>query len=248
MSKLSKEYLKQLINLIEKISIEEEDAINQAANMMADAIQKGHKIFAFGCSHSSLPVQDIYYRAGGLMLINPIFAPGIASLDTHPVTMTSGLERLEGFAKVLLDNYPIQKDDVLILVSVSGRNAVPIEMAKVAKERGMKVIGVTSRKYTEGVTSRHSSGRKMYEYADVVLDNKVDKGDAVIKVEGVAERFTPASGVTSTALLHALITATIEELLKRGITPPIYVAANVDGGEEHNAKLKQQYKDQILNW
>jgi uncharacterized phosphosugar-binding protein len=88
----------------------------------------------------------------------------------------------------------------------------------------------------------------MYEYADVVLDNKVDKGDAVIKVEGVAERFTPASGVTSTALLHALITATIEELLKRGITPPIYVAANVDGGEEHNAKLKQQYKDQILNW
>ncbi|RIE16280.1 sugar isomerase domain-containing protein [Candidatus Cryosericum septentrionale] len=248
MSKLSKEYLKQVINLIEKISVEEEDAINQAANMMADAIQKGHKIFAFGCSHSSLPVQDIYYRAGGLMLINPIFAPGIASLDIHPVTMTSGLERLEGLAKVLLDNYPTQKDDVLILVSVSGRNAVPIEMAKIAKERGTKVIGVTSRKYTEGVTSRHSSGRKMYEYADVVLDNKVDKGDAVIEVEGVAERFTPASGVTSTALLHALITATIEELLKRGITPPIYVAANVDGGEEHNAKLKQQYKDQILNW
>lgn len=248
MSKLSKEYLKRVIQLIEKISDEEENAINQAASLMADAVQHGKKIFAFGCSHSSLPIQDIVYRAGGLMLINPIFAPGIASLDTHPPTMTSGIERLEGYAQVLLDNYPIQKDDVLILVSVSGRNAVPIELAKIAQERGVKVIGVTSWKYTKEVTSRHPSGKKMFDYADVVLDNKVDKGDAIMQAPGVAEKFTPTSGVTSNALLHALVTACIEELLKRGVTPPIYIAGNVDGGEQHNACLKQQYKDQMLNW
>ena len=248
MSKLSKEYLKRVIQLIEKISDEEENAINQAASLMADAVQHGKKIFAFGCSHSSLPIQDIVYRAGGLMLINPIFAPGIASLDTHPSTMTSGIERLEGYAQVLLENYPIQKDDVLILVSVSGRNAVPIELAKIAQERGVKVIGVTSWKYTKEVTSRHPSGKKMFDYADVVLDNKVDKGDATMQAPGVVEKFTPASGVTSNALLHALVTACIEELLKRGVTPPIYVAANVDGGEQHNARLKQQYKDQMLDW
>jgi len=246
MSKLSKEYLQRVIHLLEEIINEEEIAINKAASLMADAVQNGNKIFAFGCSHSSLPIQDISFRAGGLMLINPIYAPGIASVDVHPPTITSGIERLEGYAEVILDNYPIHKGDVLLLISVSGRNAVAIEMAKIAQERGVKVIGVTSWKYTKEVTSRHPSGKKMFDFADVVLDNKVEKGDAIMQVEGIKEKFSPASGVTSNAIMHALVTACIEELLNRGLTPPIYVAANVDGGEEHNASLKKQYKAQIL--
>ena len=208
---------------------------------MADAIEGGKKIFAFGCTHSSLPIQDLVYRAGGLMLINPIFGPGIASLDIKPTTMSSEIEKLSGYARILLDNNPIEAGDVLILVSVSGRNATLIEMAQLARERGITVIGVTSRAYTEAVSSRHPSGKKMYEFADVVLDNKVDKGDALLEVEGVPQKFCPASGVTSIAILHALVAATIEELLERGITPPIFLAANVDGGKEYNARLLAQY-------
>jgi uncharacterized phosphosugar-binding protein len=116
----------------------------------------------------------------------------------------------------------------------------------VARERGLKVIGVTSRAYTEAFASRHPSGKKMYELADVVLDNKVDPGDALLQAKGVPQKFCPASGVTSTALLQALVAATVEMLLERGMTPPIFLAANVDGGAEYNARVLAQYRDRIF--
>lgn len=239
-------YLESIVGLIQRIASEEEAAVREAAKMMADAIENGNNLFAFGCTHSSLPIQDLVYRAGGLMLINPIFGPGIAAMDTRPATLSSDMEKLPGFARALLDNSPMKAGDVLILVSVSGRNAVPVEMAKLAQERGIKVIGLTSRAYTESVTSRDPSGKKMYEFVDIVLDNKVDKGDAVLEAEGMPQKFCPASGVTSIAILHALVAATIQELLNRGITPPVYLAANVDGGKEYNARLLEQYKDHIF--
>ncbi len=246
MSTLADDFIDGVIELLERIKAEEAPALHQAAGIMADAVTQGKRIFAFGCTHSSIPIQDLVYRAGGLMLINPIFGPGIASLDVHPATMSSAIERLQGYAQVVLDNNPIGAGDVLILVSVSGRNAVPVEMAMLARERKVKVIGVTSRAYTEAFASRHPSGKKMYEFADVVLDNKVDPGDALLRAEGVPQKFCPASGVTSTALLQALVAATVQELLARGMTPPIFLAANVDGGAEYNAKLLAQYKDRIF--
>jgi uncharacterized phosphosugar-binding protein len=240
------EYLENVIALLKRIEAEEEPAVQQAALRMADAVQNGKNIFAFGCTHSSLPIQDIVYRAGGFMLVNPIFGPGIAALDIRPVTLSSEIEKIPGYARALIDNSPMKAGDILILVSVSGRNAVPVEMAKLAKERGITVIGLTSRAYTEAVSSRDPSGKKMYEFADIVLDNKVDKGDAVLQAEGMPQKFCPASGVTSIAILHALVAATIQELLRRGITPPVYLAANVDGGAEYNARLLNQYKDHIF--
>lgn len=240
------EYLDRVIDLLGRIRDEEHEAVQQGAVLMADAVMGGKRIFGFGCTHSSLPVQDLVYRAGGLILVNPIFGPGIDSLNVRPAPISSAVERLEGYADVLLDNTPIEAGDVLILVSVSGRNAVPVEMAQSAQERGIKVIGVTSRAYTEGVGSRHASGKKMYEFADVVLDNKVAKGDAVLEHPEMPQKFTPASGVTSTALLQALVAATIEECLRRGFSPPVVLAANVDGGDEYNAKLWEQYADRIF--
>ncbi len=246
MSTFSNKYLDTAIKLIARIQAEESAAIDQSAKLIADAIEQGHCLFAFGCTHSSLPIQDLVYRAGGFMLVNPIFGPGIAALDIKPTTISSAMEQMPGYAKVILDNSPIKSGDVLILVSVSGRNAVPIELAQLAKERGIKVIGVMSREYSEAVTSRHPSGKKMYDFADILLDNKAPKGDAVLESKDVPQRFNPVSGVTSTALLQALIAATIEELLSRGIVPPIFLAANVDGGAEYNARLIKQYHDRIF--
>lgn len=246
MDSLAKKYLDTAIQLLSRIKDEETDVIEQAAKLIADAIEQGHSLFAFGCTHSSLPIQDLVYRAGGLILVNPLFGPGITALDIKPTTISSAMEQMEGYAKVILDNSPIQPGDVLILVSVSGRNAVPIEMAQLARERGIKVIGVTSREYSEAVSSRHPSGKKMNDFADINLDNKAPKGDAVLEAEGVPQKFTPVSGVTSIALLQALIAATIEDLLGRGIVPPIFLAANVDGGKEYNARLLEQYHDRIF--
>lgn len=246
MKSFFEEYLDGVIGLLERIRDEEGSAVQEAAKILADAIVNGKRIFGFGCTHSSLPIQDLVYRAGGLILINPIYGPGIGSLEPQPATITSAMERLPGFADVILDNTPIEEGDVLILVSVSGRNAVPIEMAQSAKNRGITVIGVTSREYTDNVESRHPSGKKMYQFADVVLDNKAVKGDAILESDKMPQKFSPGSGVTSNALLHALVSATIEECLARGVTPPVYVAANVDGGEEWNRKLWDEYGDRVF--
>lgn len=243
---LMHDYAEQVTALIRRLVDEEGDNIRKAAQILAEAIAGDGRIFAFGCTHSSTVLQDILVRAGGLMLINPIFAPGLEAIDTHPVTLSSAIERLEGYAAGILDNTPIRAGDVLILVSVSGRNAVPVEMAMEAKARGIKVIAMTSMTYTQSVESRHSSGRKMYEFADVVLDNKAPKGDAILAVAGVPQRICPVSGVTGPALLQMLVAATVEELLARGVTPPVFLAANVEGGDEYNAALLAQYKDRIF--
>jgi uncharacterized phosphosugar-binding protein len=246
MASLSRQYFDGVIALLRQIAEEEAEGLRAGALLLADAIEQGRRIFAFGCTHSSLPIQDLVYRAGGLMVINPLFGPGIASLDVHPPFLTSAIERLEGYAATLLDTSPIRSGDILILVSVSGRNAVPVEMALEAHKRGIKIIGVTSRQYTDAFPSRHPSGRKMIELVDVALDNKVDPGDAFLQAEGAPQKFCPASGVTSIAILHALVAATVEELLRRGITPPIYLAANVDGGGDYNARMLEKYRDQIV--
>jgi len=242
---LAKEYLEKASAILKKIEESQLGKIEEAAEIISQAIIDGHMLFAFGCSHSSLPVQDIFYRAGGLMLVNPIFGPGL-SLEDFPPTFTSEMERLEGYGRLLLDRLPTKAGDVLILVSVSGRNAVPIDMAMAAKERGMKVIGLTSMEYTTSVGSRHSSGMKMYELVDVVIDNPVPPGDAILEVEGVPQKICPISGVTSCAILHALMAATVEKLVAKGFTPPVYLAANVPGGDEYNKRLMAEYKDRML--
>lgn len=246
MSEFSRKYLDKAIELLTRIRDEEQNGLDEAARMLADAVQDGHCIFAFGCTHSSLPIQDLVYRAGGFMLVNPMFGLGITALDTKPTTISSSMEQMTGYARVILDSSPAKAGDVLILVSVSGRNAVPIELAELARARGIKLIAVTSREYSQAVTSRHPSGKKMHDFADLILDNKAPKGDAVLEDKKVPQRFNPVSGVTTTALLQSLIAATIEELLKRGFTPPVFLAANVDGGAEYNARLVAQYHDRIF--
>lgn len=246
MSELASQYFDEVIRLLERVRTEERDGIERAGALLADAAADGRKIFAFGCSHSSLPVQDIVYRAGGLMLVNPIYGPGIEALTTRPATLGSAMEKLSGFAQAILDSSPIEAGDVLIVVSVSGRNAVPIEMAQVAKDKGVTVIGVTSHEYTDSVESRHPSGRKMKDFCDLVLDNKAAKGDAVLQHPQVPQRFTPASGVTSTALLHAIVATAVGNLADRGVPPPVFLAANVDGGAEWNADLLAANADRIF--
>lgn len=246
MKKFVNQYIDQVKELLDQIVEEDSEELEKAASLLADAIEGDGRIFAWGSTHSSTTMQDIYVRAGGLMLINAIFIPGLEALQTGPFGITSKIERLEGYAEVILDYTPIREGDVLIVVSVSGRNAVPIEMAKVAKERGIKVIAVTGYDYTRSVTPRHPGGKNMYAYADVVLDNKAKAGDAILEAPGCPAKFCPVSGITTSAVLQCLVAETIETLLSRGITPPVFMAQNVDGGEEFNYKMFQKYKDKIF--
>jgi uncharacterized phosphosugar-binding protein len=238
------EYIPRAIEILEKVRRTQREAMLRAADEIAEAIARGNGVFVFGCSHAAILAAEVFYRAGGLALLNPIFAPGLTP-DVRPITRTTELERLEGYGRAIIDTSPVRPGDVLIVHSVSGRNAVPVEMALEAKARGVRVIALTSVAYAASVTSRHSSGKRLHEVADVVLDNCGAPGDAVVEVPGLDQRTGPTSDVVGAAILHSVVAQVIDNLIARGITPPVFVSANLDGGDEHNARILAKYRDRI---
>ena len=218
--------------------------IERAAGLLTDTIVAGKSVFAFGASHSFMLVEEMVYRTGGLMLVNPIYPHGM-NLSVTPLPMTSKLERVVGLGTELLANSPANSGDALILVSTSGRNAVTIDMALLARERGIKTIALTALAYTQGVTSRHPSGKKLAELCDIVIDNGAPYGDAAIEVPGFAHKVGPLSSVTGCAIVNALVCETVKLLVARGVVPPVFVSANTDPGDAHNATLLRQNRDRI---
>ncbi|MDG0792369.1 sugar isomerase domain-containing protein [Cohnella ginsengisoli] len=178
------------------------------------------------------------------MLINPIFLPGM-TLDVRPVTLTSRYERISGIAEAVLSDSPIESGDVLIVASVSGRNDVPVEMALWARERGISVIALTSMAYSQAVASRHASGHRLYEIADFVLDLMCPEGDAVLELAGLPVKTGAISTVTGITIMHAVISETLRLLVERGMTPPVFMSGNRDGGDAYNQALLAQYRTQI---
>lgn len=228
----AKRYLDKGLELIRRIQDTQLENIERAADLIAQAIADGHTLYAWGGPHSSLPIQDIFWRAGGLALVNPVFTHGL-SLEVGPIYLTSFLERTEGAGREFFGQIGAEAGDVIILVSTSGRNAFPIEMAMSAREAGLKVIGMTSMTYTNTVTSRHSSGSKMYEYCDIVLDNLTIPGDAVLEDERLPQKVGPTSGWMGCFMLQALMAEVAERLVEKEVVPPIYFALNLDGQEEY---------------
>ena len=218
--------------------------IDRAAVLLADAIQAGQSLFAFGASHSFMLAEEMVYRTGGLMLVNPIYPYGM-NLSVKPLPMTSKLERVVGIGTELLANAPVKAGDVLILASTSGRNAVTIDMALLARERQIKTIAITSLAYTQGVGSRHPSGKKLAELCDIVIDNGAPYGDAAVAIPGFAHKVGPLSSVTGCAIVNALACETVRQLVARGITPPVFVSANTDPGDAHNARLLAENRNRI---
>ncbi|MFJ8926314.1 MULTISPECIES: SIS domain-containing protein [unclassified Streptomyces] len=247
-SKLAAQYLDASIGLLTRIRDEEADNIAAAGTLLADTVADGGRLFAFGAGHSGLAAQDVVYRAGGLALMNLLSVPGTVGIDVMPATLGSALERVDGLAAVVLEASPVQAGDALVIISLSGRNALPVEMALSARAAGIKVIGVTSLSYATGPdapTSRHVSGSYLRDHCDVVLDSKIAIGDAELTHEGVDTPFAPASTVTASALMQATLATCAANLADRGIQPPLLRSGNVDGGLEWNAKVFEEYGDRI---
>lgn len=229
---LAKKYIDKSLDLIQQMLDSQVEKIEQAAELIAQAVADGHTLYAWGGPHSSLPVQDIFWRAGGLALVNPLLAPGL-SLEIGPIYLTSFYERAEGAGHAFFSQVGAEAGDIIILVSTSGRNAFPIEIAIAAKEAGLKVIGVTSLAYSNSVASRHSSGKKMFDFCDIVLDNLTTPGDAVLEDDLLPQKVGPTSGWMGCLMLQALMAETAERLAQKGVTPPIYYALNLDGSQEY---------------
>lgn len=237
-------YLDAAIAALNQVRATQAAPIRQAAQLMADTIVAGQSLFSFGASHSFITTEELVYRTGGLMLVNPIYPHGM-NLFVRPMTATSAMERVVGLGAQMLESSPAKPGDVLLLTSTSGRNAVIIDMALTARAKGIKVIGLTAMAYTSGVSSRHPSGKKLADLCDVLIDNCVPYGDAAVSVEGLEQKVGPLSTVTGCAIVNELVVSVVRNLVERGVEPPVFVSANVDGGDERNARLLAKNRHRI---
>ena len=232
----AKSYFTAAIEALQQVAETQADAIGAAAEALSTTIQAGHSIYGFGATHSFILIEEMVYRTGGLMLVNPIYPHGM-NLAVRPMTSTSRLERLHGLGTELLTMVPLAAGDCVIVASTSGRNAVPIEVAMGARAQGATTIGITSFAYTDGVGSRHVSGKKLRDVCDVVIDNGAPYGDAAAVIPGFSQAVGPLSTVTGCAVVNAMVAETVARLVKAGFSPPVFMSANLDGGDEYNARL-----------
>lgn len=238
-------YYSRVSEILDEAFRKERECIEAAAEVLARANEEHHSIFAFGCNHAGLITLELFYRTGGMVTVNPIRAPGMM-LEISPITMTSQMERMPDYGRIILDGEEIHAGDVLIIHSVSGRNAVTIDMAQAAREKGMTVIVVTNMNTATSVTSRHPSGKMLHDFADILIDNHGDKGDAAIQLEGFAQRLASTSTVVGAALLNAVTARASELLWEKGIEPPVFMSGNIDGGDAYNKAVIEAHKDNIF--
>ncbi|MXG24403.1 SIS domain-containing protein [Streptomyces sp. YIM 132580] len=245
-SKLAGQFFDAAIGLLQRVRDEEAGSIAAAGAAIADTVEAGGRLFAYGAGHSSLAAQDVVYRAGGLALMNLLTVPGTTGVDVMPATLGSALERVDGLASAVLDSSPATAGDVLVIISLSGRNALPVEMAQNAQALGLKVIGVTSVAYAENTRSRHTSGGFLRDHCDIVLDSKIAIGDAELTSPGIEAPFAPASTVVTSAIMQSMMAAAAERLVARGVEPPLLRSGNVDGGHDWNGRVMTEYRERIF--
>lgn len=232
---LAEKYIEHAFEMLERLRETQLENITAAAELIAQQVAEGHTLYAWGGPHSSLPVQDLFERAGGLAILNLIIAPGL-SYEYGPIRMGTWLERVEGYGREFFSRIGAEEGDVIVLVSTSGRNPFPVEMAISAKEAGLKVVGVTSTEYSQFVKSRHSSGTKMYQHCDIVLDNLTEPGDASLEHESLPQKVGPTSGWMGVVILQSLMAEVALKLAEKGVTPPIRYAGNMPAEQEEYRK------------
>ena len=232
-------YFAHAQNKLQQVLEHELPNIKIAADYVTESCKNGGKFYVFGSGHSHMIAEELYLRAGGLALVHGILPP---ELMLHEMANKSTyLERVEGYSQALVELYRVEARDTVMVISNSGRNAVPVEMCLAAKAKGAKVIAMTSMQHSANCTSRHSSGKKMYEIADVTIDNWGEPGDAAFPIEGLDTCIGPTSSITGITIAQALVCQVVDNLVKEGIEPPVFKSSNVDGGDEHNNRMFDKY-------
>lgn len=233
------DYLRYVSNILNNTIETQCENIEKAANIVSESCLNGGRFYVFGSGHSHMVAEEIYIRAGGLAYVKAILSPELM-LHEMPNKSTY-LERLDGYSAAMLNLYKVDANDTLMIISNSGRNGVPVEMALEAKKRGTNVIALTSLTHSMQTTSRHASGKKLYEVADVVIDNGAPKGDAAYEIEGLDTPTGPTSDAIGVTIAQALIAQVIDNLVKAGKKPPVFKSSNVDGADDYNNELFDKY-------
>lgn len=240
--KVYERYFAELTRLLAELVASQGQAIEVATDLIAACIARGGIVHVFGSGHSHMMAEEVFHRAGGLMAFNAMLDPNLTAFGT---LNAGAVERTEGYAKVIVASYDVRPGEVVIVVSNSGINPVPIDLAIEAKAIGARTIAVTSAGAYATAASRHSSGQKLVDVVDLVVDSRVPVGDAVLALDGFQGNVGPASTAMGAALMNAIVAESADRLLRAGSPPPVIVSMNVPGGDERNRDLTDRYRPRL---
>ena len=241
-------YLEKIITNLEKVKREQGEHIHKAASLMADAIQNDKLIHVYaGGGHTTLAMGEMFFRAGGLANINPLMETALSVFNQALKYLE--LERTVNFGASIIRYYDLQEEDLLIIFHNIGINPATIDAAMEAKKRGAVIIAVASSFWQNGMPKdhfiRHPSGKNLFDFADVCIDDYNPVGDAVVRVPGFDTPIAPVSNVVDFTIAHLLEIETVRICIERGIVPPVWNSANAPGGDEKNKTCLERYKSRI---
>ncbi|HEY47857.1 MAG: hypothetical protein AMJ88_11915 [Anaerolineae bacterium SM23_ 63] len=234
-------FYQKVIETIEDVSQTQSDQIETASQWITESIKAGGVLHVFGSGHSHIVGVDLFYRAGGLSPVNAMLDYNLTQLGGGRPTRSTQLERLEGYAKIIFDNYDLRSGEILVVVSQSGINPAVVEAALEGKALGLKVIALTSLEQSSNAESRHSSGKRLFELADLVIDNRIPPGDAVIEVGEGLPKAAPISTIIHCLIMQAIVAEVATRLYDAGVKPPIWMSANVPGGDAWAEEMMKQF-------
>jgi uncharacterized phosphosugar-binding protein len=239
-------YLNALAPIMARVSRQADGPVQQAAELVVESLRAGGVVQAFGTGHSEALAMEFAGRAGGLVPTNRISLRDVVIFGGEsPEVLGDGLlERDPSIAHRLYDLATVAAADIFVIGSNSGVNGAIVEFARLVKERGHRLIAITSFTQTADVDSRHPSGAKLIDHADVALDNGAPYGDAVLPLPGGGTTCA-VSSITAALLAQLVVAEVVRRLLQAGEAPPVYVSANVPGGYEHNSALEARYAGRI---
>lgn len=220
--------------LIKDVKETQMDNIHLAANAIAESIMNGGILQAFGAGHSNAGALELTHRAGGFIPSKNIKEPA-----------SGAYESIEGVGSSFMKKVDVRENDVVFIISNSGRNPLPVEIALKAKEKGATIVAVTSLGSSKLLKPKHSCGKNLYEIADIILDNRIPEGDSVIEIDGLDCKVCGMSTITTSVLLQAVTYEATKIMLNKGFEPPIYKSQNIDGGREYNEALEAKYIDRL---
>ncbi len=246
MSEKIEQYFENIDSLISEINETQKGVIKQSAELITESIKNDGVVQVFGTGHSTLLAQELFFRAGSLAPIN--FVLDVSVAGTVSKLKSSKMERVEGVGEILFEHARPEPNDVFIVISNSGRNAVPIELAQKASEEEFPVIVLTSTEYSLNQPSRHSSGKRLMDFGNVVIDNCGKVGDVSVKFPEMDQGVAATSTIAGSYILNAIVVQVTSNMLDEGMEPPIFKSGNLNGGMAFNEKLMDKYRDRIQNW